>query len=301
MKQQDTPPADAVGALGASQQAIEHHYDVSNEFYALWLDDTMTYTAGRWPTDANTTSLRQAQMDKLAFYAHHLTAAGTLTNLCDIGCGWGGALDYFIRQHGVGQGVGLSLSPEQTAWVETRVANPRITVKLESWADHTPEELYDGIISIEAFEAFAREGLSAEQKHGVYRHFFQRCHQWLKPGAYLGLQTITYGNAEPVLDSFIARDIFPESDLPRTAEIFSASEYLFEIVEMHNDRGGYEKTLRAWLKNLKQNRQQALSLVGEAMVIKYERYLRLCIFMFQTGACDLLRLIFKRIDQPKVF
>ncbi len=217
----------------------------------------------------------------------------------DIGCGWGSTLQRLVKEHAVDHAVGLTLSPSQTDWVRA-LGNPRVEIRLEDWADHAPREPYDAILSTEAFEAFAHPGLAASEKIRIYRTFFKHCHRWLRPGGGLALQTIAYGNSVPEdLDAFIAQDIFPESDLPRLAEICEASERLFEVIRLRNDRDDYRRTLQAWLRNLKANRQAAINLVGEDTVVRYERFLRLSIYTFTMGACDLHRIAFRRIDEPR--
>lgn len=287
-----------VKKLGASSEAIEHHYDLSNEFYQLWLDSTMTYTCAMWDKTKANETLEIAQLRKIDFHAKNIQAEGK-QRVLDIGCGWGGALTRLVDGHQVEQGVGLTLSKQQLAWVNS-LSHPKIEVILESWADHNPFQPYDAIISVEAFEAFAKPKLSLEDKIYVYRTFFEKCHQWLKPGGLISLQTIAYGNTRPEdLDEFIANDIFPESDLPRLAEIAEAIECLFEIVTLQNDRYDYVKTLKKWRSTLRNNREKAIELVGEEEVIKFERYLRLSAYMFESGNCDLYRIAFRRIDNPR--
>jgi cyclopropane-fatty-acyl-phospholipid synthase len=287
--------AGTVASLGASPEAIALHYDTSNDFFRLWLDETMSYSSAYWSDDAGPENLPQAQRCKIDYHIQQARAyrAG---RVLDIGCGWGGTLRRLIDRHTVRQAVGLTLSRAQQEWIEAR-PRPGLEVRREGWADHEPDEPYDAIISVEAFEAFARLDLPAEQKLHVYRTFFQRCRQWLRPGGHLSLQTIAYGSADAhSFDSFIATEIFPEQDLPHLREIAAAAERLFEIECLHNDREGYVRTLRAWLARLKARRAEAVRLVGTDMVVRFERYLRLSAFMFETGACDLYRITFRRRD-----
>ena len=276
---------------GASTSAIQHHYDLSNDFYKLWLDPTCTYSCALWQEKDN---LKSAQLRKIDFHiANSRVKKGD--RILDIGCGWGSTLKRLVEKYQIKQGVGLTLSENQTQWIQ-QLNIPEIEVKLESWSEHSPTELYDAIISIGAFEHFAKLNLSSEAKIEGYREFFQRCHQWLKSEGYLSLQTITYGNASPRdFNNFLATEIFPETDLPRLAEIVIASERLFEIVTLRNDRQDYEHTCRKWLSQLKKNRKEAIELVGKTTVKNYEKYLQLAIYGFYGGKINLLRLALKKI------
>src|SRR5262249_11880260 len=148
---------------------------------------------------------------------------------------------------------------------------------------------------------FVRLGLKRPEKVGIYRDLFARAHRWLKPGGWFSLQMITYGNApEGALDSFIAQDIFPESDLPRLSEVMEGCDGLFSVEGLRNDRADYARTLRGWMDGLRRHRDEALEKVGPAIVRRYEEYLRLCVYMFESGACDLHRVALKRIDAPRV-
>lgn len=140
---------------GASPEAIQAHYDVSNDFYALWLDSTMAYSCALW--EAGDT-LKQAQLRKLDF---HLTQAQATnkSNLLDVGCGWGALLDRAVTHYNVKNVVGLTLSQAQADWV-THSKRDSVSVLLESWRDHRPTTPYDAIVSIGAFEHFAKAGLS---------------------------------------------------------------------------------------------------------------------------------------------
>jgi cyclopropane-fatty-acyl-phospholipid synthase len=218
----------------------------------------------------------------------------------DVGCGWGSVLRRLIEVHGVERAVGLTLSEAQAAWNRS-FNHSRIEVYLESWADHTPEAPYDAIISIGAFEHFARLELSNTEKMEAYRTFFARCRTWLKPGGWLSLQTIAYGNLrrdKHYTDPFIAKEIFPESDLPRCSDIALATESTFEIVGLYNHREDYARTFREWFNRLRAHRTEAVGLCGEEVVARYERYLRTFCYSFELGAFLLLRIALRRIDHP---
>ena len=279
---------------GASSQAIQYHYDVSNDFYRLWLDSSLTYSGALWEDND---TLEAAQVRKIDWHVEQARAKNA-TRVLDVGCGWGPVLRRLVEVHGVKQAVGLTLSEAQAQWLWT-LSQPGIEVRLESWTHHVPQEPYEAIISIGAFEHFARTELSPAEKVDVYRAFFSRCHDWLQPGGWMSLQTIAYGNLrrdKHYANPFIANENVPESDLPRLQEIAAATEQLFELVMLRNDRADYARTCRAWFERLRANRTLAVEICGEAVVARYERFLRTFSYSFELGAFWLLRLVLRRID-----
>lgn len=287
----------AVKNPGAGVKAIQHHYDVSNDFYRLWLDRHMVYSCAFWGQED---TLDSAQIRKFDYHIEQSRARGA-KRVLDIGCGWGGLLLHLVNQNHVEHAVGLTLSRAQLQSVNG-LNHPQIEGRLESWSDYNPADHFDSIISIGAFEHFALLESSSEEKIAGYRDFFSRCHQWLKPGGYMSLQTISYGDIprdKRHTDLFIANEIFPESDLPRLADIAEAIEQRFEIVSLRNDRWDYARTMRLWFEQLRANRKAAAALVGEEKVVRYERYLRTFIYSFELGAFLLLRMTLRKIDRPR--
>jgi cyclopropane-fatty-acyl-phospholipid synthase len=286
--------------LGASKAAIALHYDTGNDFFRLWLDQpTMSYSCALYDDQAEPVAedLGDVQRRKIDFYLDgvRVIEAG---RLLDVGCGWGGALHRAMNR-GFGEAVGLTRSEAQADFIEA-APRPGLSVRRESWVDHDPCRPYDAIISIEAFEAFARLGLSPEHKALAYRSFFERCWRWLRPGGCLGLQTIAYNNADAShFDDFIASEVFPQQDLPHLNELAGAFERLFEVVLLRNDPLHYVATLREWMSRLKRHREPAVALVGASEVVRFERYLRLASLMFEIRSCALYRVILRRIDRPQ--
>jgi cyclopropane-fatty-acyl-phospholipid synthase len=249
---------------------------------------------------ADSDDLEQAQLRKLDYHAAQARAIGA-HRVLDVGCGWGSLLERLTRHHGVEHAVGLTLSKEQARWIDSR-ADHQIEVRAESWADHKPSVSYDSIISIGALEHFARIDIPVPQKIASYRRFFDSCHDWLAPGGYLSIQTIAYGNLlrDDIQDGFVAREIFPESDFVRLAEIVEASEFLFEIEHLRNDPTDYERTCTEWLARLRKNYARATAIAGHDLVDKWDRYLELSIRGWQLRATNLLRVTMRRIDSPRV-
>ncbi len=282
---------------GASAEAIEHHYDVGNEFYALWLDETLTYSCALW--DGPEDTLLAAQQRKLDYLLTGANVQGA-ERLLDVGCGWGALLRRAIDRYAVKHGTGLTLSRAQAEYVTGR-ADERYDIRVENWIDHRPEQPYDAIVSIGAFEHFADFGMSREARIAAYRRFFDACHAWLPPGGRLALQTNVKGNntrmgRQMVRDLlFIVDQIFPESELPWPSEILEASERRFDVVSVRNDPDHYARTCLRWFDGLVAHRDEAVELVGEQTVADYERYLDAGAEAFTQRHLGLMRLVLERV------
>jgi len=278
---------------GASRAAIEHHYDVGFAFYRLWLDAGMIYSCALWEGEPDD-DLETAQRAKLSWHASSAAVDGA-ERVLDIGCGWGGMLKYLTEEREVAHATGLTLSSDQAASVATSEA---VTVRLEDWRDHhAPPGSYDAIVSIGAFEHFARQDLGCEQRRRVYAGFFATCARWLPVGGRLSLQTIAYEDFDPSIgpvSSFFTEDIFPESSLPMLSDIVVSSEPYFRLVAYRSDPDHYRQTLHLWQRRLEAQREAALELVGRDSYRRYLRFLRVSRAMFDRRVCTLYRLTFER-------
>ena len=166
-----TPPhgnaSQAVPTRGGTEAAIQHHYDVSDAFYALWLDETLTYSCGLWHEGDDPDDLLAAQRRKLDY---HLHAAG-ISRAChvlDIGCGWGSLLEQALTYAQVETATGLTLSEAQFQHIAAR-ARAGMRIRKESWTSHQPMTKYGSIVSIGAFEHFASPGDTTAEKIGLYQ------------------------------------------------------------------------------------------------------------------------------------
>jgi cyclopropane-fatty-acyl-phospholipid synthase len=279
---------------GASAEALEHHYDIGNDFYQLWLDEQfLSYTCALWEDENNT--LEAAQLRKVVYHCQQVGLEKG-QRVLDVGCGWGGLLKYLVETYNLERAVGLTLNQPHLDCIAT-YHNPRIEARLENWAAHSPGEPYDVVFAWGVMEHAARPDLSPAEKVEAYRLFFRCCHSWLKPGGWLSLQTIAYGNMRREdMSHFFITEIFPESDLPNLADIAESSARLFEIVTLRNDREDYVRTCREWLSRLRANRAAAVNLVGEEVVTRYEKYLKLSIIGFHVGTTNLYRLTLRRLE-----
>jgi cyclopropane-fatty-acyl-phospholipid synthase len=287
----------AVGYRGASAAAIRHHYDLGNDFYALWLDPTLSYSCALW--DGEDDTLQAAQERKLDYLARESGAVGA-ARVLDIGFGWGGLLRRLVEQHGVGHVTGLTLSQAQADFVAERV-DDRYDLRVQNWSDHEPAAGYDAIISIGAFEHFADSGMTRGRRVDGYRHFFERCREWLPLGGKLAVQSIVKGSnvrldRQMVREMlFVNRQIFPESEVPWPSEMFEACERMFDVRTVRYDAEHYARTCRHWLDGLRARRAEAELLVGEEAVAGYERYLAASVVAFRNRHVGLMRAAFERV------
>lgn len=283
---------------GASPEAIRFHYDTGTEFFRSWLGDELVYSAGRWReplTGENIAStLEDAQAAKLDF---HLDAVGCGEGktLLDIGCGWGAAMRRAIARFNAARTIGITLSSEQFEHVRAQ-KNPRIEVHLQSWEDVVLPEPVDGAISIGAFEHFAQPHQDRARKVSIYRDFFERTYGLLKPAGRLSLQTIYWQAADRALArAIVPNDVFPESDLPYLDEALEAAQPFFRVRYLETSGEDYTRTLREWLRRLRQAHEAEPRLVDRGKFAFHENYLRRCIVGFARDRISLARIVFERL------
>lgn len=292
---------------GASPSEIQAHYDVSNDFYQLWLDPQLIYSAALWNETEPEASLEQAQSQKLAYHLQQ-AQAHKAEYVLDIGCGWGALLSEVLKQPNIKQAVGLTLSQAQKDYFEAQTnlqptpqapeqAEVQAEVRLESWENYQPTGPLDAVISIGAFEHFARPGMSASEKHAAYTAFFQRVAEWLRPEGRLSLQTIGYGpisEAMKVKLSGLNQAVFPGSELPTLLELLAAADPFLELLQMRNDRHDYAKTCQLWRKNLRAAKASIEAQYGPALYKRYNEYLMASEMGFRLGHLHLYRLTFQK-------
>lgn len=272
--------------FGGSPEAIKHHYDIGNDFWRLVLGPTYTYSAALF-TDAND-DLETAQNRKITW---HLASANAhnAKSVLEVGCGWGTILKRLSDKPSIERIVGLTLSEAQARHL--RAQNMRnVEVRVENWATYEPQDKFDSIVSIGAFEHFAKLEESPEEKLAVYREFFERCHRWLAPSGRMSLQTIAYGTMKrEQANPFMYTEIYPESDLPTMSDVIAAVDGLFEIVAFRSDRFDYARSYDAWLRNLRERRAEAVKMVGEEEVRRFEKFFKIGSIGFRAGKLQLHR------------
>ena len=229
-----------------ARRNIMAHYDLGNDFYESWLDETMTYSSALF--DKPNMSLEQAQTAKYAGIADQLSA-GPDSSLLEIGCGWGGFAEYAAKVRG-SKVTCLTISEAQRNYAASRMQaeglSDRVEIRLEDYRDHQGK--YDGVASIEMFEAVGE---------AYWPSYFQKIHESLDGSAKAALQIITIDDdlfrRYRKRTDFIQRYIFPGGMLPSEKalrESLSAAGLRFDAV--HYFGQDYAKTLKLWAERFEE-------------------------------------------------
>ena len=256
--------------------AISFHYDVSNAFYKLWLDEQMVYSCAYFETPTDT--LEQAQRNKLDHICRKLRLQPS-ERFLDIGCGWGAMVCWAAQHYGV-QAHGITLSQKQFDYATERVVRlglqDRVTIELRDYRDLDGEAVYDKISSIGMFEHVGLANLP------VYNATVMRV---LRPGGLFLNHGITHDEEgwHPTVDSeFINRYVFPDGELDTVGNIVRGMELAhFEIHDVENLRAHYAMTLREWVKRLEAKHEEALQFVTEDAYRVWRFYMAACAIEFE--------------------
>jgi cyclopropane-fatty-acyl-phospholipid synthase len=271
-------------------------YDVSNDFFALFLDAEMSYSCAVF---AEGDSLEAAQRRKLA-WLHDAARVSPDRRVLDIGCGWGANLAYLVRERGVRSAHGITLSVEQHRAVVARRL-PEVDAALVSYLDFAPAEPFDAVQSIGMLEHVCTpEEARAGHAVDVYRRYFERAHRWTRPGAWFGLQSIVRvkvpRDPRDLRDlGWVGKVIFPGAITPRLEDIVVAANPCWEIVHVRTRRLDYERTCRVWRERLHAREAEARARFGDELFERYDRYLRVSERSFEKGYSSLAQLSLRRI------
>ena len=261
-------------------------YDISDEFFALFLDPTMGYTCAYF--EREDMPLEDAQNAKFDLALGKLNLEPGMT-LLDVGCGWGGALQRAIEKFDVNV-IGITLSRNQFEYSKTRLAGiptPRsVEVRLQGWEEF--DDKVDRIVSIGAFEAFKSERWPA---------FFDRAYDILPDDGRMLLHTIlahsqkqmhkrgiTLTMSDVRFTRFIYTEIFPGGQLPAQEDILQLAQATgFDVEKVQLLREHYERTLNIWAANLEANKEKAIAIQSQEVYDRYVHYLTGCEDFFRKG------------------
>jgi len=269
------------------QEAIAHHYDVSNRFYEWVLGPSMTYTCACYPSASST--LEEAQAAKYELVAQKLALEPGM-RLLDVGCGWGGMVMHAAAEHGV-KALGVTLSRNQAEWaqaeIERRGLGGLAEVRHCDYRD-APESEFDAISSIGLTEHIGRANL---------RDYFASLQTRLRPEGRLLNHCITQPRT-PVkrLDPFIARYVFPDGQLHAVGHLITVmNDNGFEIRHEENLREHYALTLHAWGRNLEEHWDEAVAEVGVGRARVWRLYMAACALGFERDNIQLHQVLGVRL------
>ena len=258
--------------------SIAFHYDVSNAFYALWLDEAMVYSCAYF--ESPEVNLAQAQQAKLDHICRKLLLKPG-EQLLDIGCGWGALVIHAARYYGV-HAHGVTLSRHQLAMARQRIdeagLQDRVTVELRDYRDLQGMGVYDKVVSVGMFEHVGLKNLPV---------YFATAQRLLKPaGLFLnhGITHFEEGWNKTLSTEFINRYVFPDGQLDTIGNVQRAMEHAdFEIADVESLRPHYALTLRHWVARLEQNHERALQHVSESTYRNWRLYMTTCALEFESG------------------
>lgn len=283
--------------MTSTKQQVEVSYDVSNDFFRLWLDERMHYTCAVFENDNDT--LEQAQTNKSRILYEYAELNPDKTVL-DIGCGWGANLEYMVRR-GVKEAHGITLSTAQYEEILARKI-PGVKVWCVDYKDFEPPIQYDALVSIEMIDhlcspAQANQGLAVD----IYRKYFEKCASWIKPGGYFAFQAILRNrvprNRADLADlKFTADVIFPGGLNPRLEELVAAVNPYWEILELKTRRVHYGKTTAEWLRRLRMHEKTIRERWGDRIYEDYDRYLSTCVRAFANHWSSDVQMKLRHID-----
>ena len=278
-----------------ARKNISHHYDLGNDFYGLWLDETMTYSSALFTTGQE--SLEAAQIAK---YASMVDQMGVKEgdHVLEIGCGWGGFAEYAAKERGL-KVTGLTISQEQLDYSMKRIKSKglqgKVNIKLQDYRDEKGR--YDGIASIEMFEAVGQK---------YWPVYFETIKNCLHPGRQATLQIITVQDARWEVYQrgvdFIQKYIFPGGMLPSPnvlkAEVQNAG---LSVVKSKEFGLSYSQTLRRWHDVFNAKWDQAAELgFDDRFRRMWNFYLTSCAATFESGNCDVTQITIANSGGSKV-
>ena len=263
------------------QKEVSSHYDIGNDFYKLWLDETMSYSCGYFAHETDT--LYQAQCNKVHRILDKMDLKEGMSIL-DIGCGWGFLLIEAAKKYKV-KGMGITLSHEQKAKFEERIKaeglEDYLEVQLLDYRDLPKTgRMFDRIVSVGMLEHVGR---------GNYGEYLKAAKSVLVPGGIFVLHFISSLKEYPG-DAWIKKYIFPGGVVPSLREIIQEQNYY--TLDVESLRRHYNKTLLCWNKNFQAHRDEVVAMFDEKFARMWELYLCSCAATFWNGVIDLHQIVF---------
>ncbi len=269
-----------------NRKDIKYHYDIGNDFYGLWLDESMTYSCAYFEQPDN--SLYQAQMNKVDYLLKKLNLKEGQT-LLDIGSGWGELIIRAAKQYGV-KSLGVTLSEEQVAKSKQRIKDEglegQVDVKLQDYRELASSGVqFDRLVSVGMLEHVGRANIP---------DFTAAADSLLKDGGVFVLHTITK-QVESESNAWMERYIFPGGYIPSIRELVATlPEHDFYIKDMESLRLHYARTLKFWADAFEKNLDAVRKKFDEPFIRMWQVYLNSCIYGFRYRVVDLHQLILEK-------
>lgn len=287
-----TPPDSQASLRGRvhtrlrDRSAISHHYDLSNEFYALILDPSMAYSCGYHA--APTVSLADAQQAKLSLICHKL-GLDTEQTLLDVGCGWG-SLSLHAAEHFGARVVGVTISAEQKKFIDGRIAErelgDRVEIRLQDYRDVPERDHFDAVSSIEMGEHVGARN---------YPTYAEALRRSVRPGGRVLVQQMSRTGRHPGGGPFIESFIAPDMHMRPVGETVSLLEAAgLEARDVHALREHYVLTVSGWIERFEANREKLTAMVGEEVMRVWELYLVGGALAFRDGRMGVDQILLTR-------
>lgn len=281
--------AGASSGLTPFYETSQSIYDLSDDFFALFLGPTMGYTCAYYEHDDMT--LDEAQVAKFDLALGKLNLEPGMT-LLDVGCGWGAALELALQKYDVNV-IGITLSRNQHQHAKNRLSqvstSRSVDLRLQGWEEFDGE--VDRIVSIGAFEAFTKPRYSAffdMAYNALPSHGRMLLHTILThPPSYWAPNGIAITMSDLRFMRFIGQEIFPGGELPSEEDVVQfASAAGFNVERVHSLPTHYARTLDMWAANLEARRDEAIAITDEVNYDRFMRYLTGCADFFRRGITD---------------
>jgi cyclopropane-fatty-acyl-phospholipid synthase len=277
--------------VARDRDAVRHHYDVSDDFYRLFLDDAMVYSCAYFPAGGE--RLEDAQRAKLDLVCRKL-ALSEGERFLDVGCGWGALVEHAAARYGA-RAVGITLSANQLASARARLARldggADVAVRDDDYRTLRAEAPFDKVASVGMMEHVGRARLDG---------YFATMHQLLRPGGlFLNHAIANVRGRGPTLPwaeqrggGFVWRYVFPDGELVPIAEVVAAAERAgFDVRDVESLREHYAETLVAWLARLEARFDEAVAIAGERRARLYRLYLASAAVGFRIGRISVYQLL----------
>ncbi len=277
-------------SLERDRQAIAYHYDLSNEFFALWLDPTMAYSCAVF--ESSDEDLASAQRRKLDYVCRKLRLRPG-DRLLDIGCGWGGMIMHAAGNYGV-EALGVTLSKEQAELASARIREAgladRCRAELRDYREVDEPGSFDKVVSVGMYEHVARDALG---------DYFGHVWRLLEPRGVFLAHGMSSAPSPPtrVGPSFLDTYVFPDHDLVPVSTVLTAAEGAqFEVRDVESLRDHYVLTSRRWLESLEAHREDVLRVANETVYRVWRLLLAAMAYRFVSGHASVYQTLLVKPD-----